>query len=45
MELQNKEDNHIENPFPVNNLFLIKGFVTGKNDFWRYVLGIFLAFT
>jgi len=45
MELQNKEDNHIENPFPFNNLFLIKGFVTGKNDFWRYVLGIFLAFT
>ena len=32
------------NPFPFNNLFLIKGYVTGKNDFWFYLLGIFAAF-
>ncbi len=33
-----------ENPFPFNNLFLIKGYVTGKNEFWQYILGIFAAF-
>lgn len=32
------------NPFPFNNLFLIKGHVTGINNFWMYLLGIFAAF-
>ncbi|MES2133692.1 MAG: CPBP family intramembrane glutamic endopeptidase [Bacteroidota bacterium] len=32
------------NPFPFNNLFLIKGYITGKNDFWMYLGGIFAAF-
>jgi membrane protease YdiL (CAAX protease family) len=43
------EDNSITepqnvNPFPFSNLFLLKGYVTGKNDFWRYLLGIVAAF-
>jgi membrane protease YdiL (CAAX protease family) len=43
------EDNSITepknvNPFPFTNLFLLKGYVTGKNDFWRYLLGIVAAF-
>lgn len=33
-----------ENPFYFNNLFLIKGYVTGKNEFWQYLLGIVAAF-
>ncbi|MBI3520262.1 MAG: CPBP family intramembrane metalloprotease [Bacteroidetes bacterium] len=33
-----------ENPFYFNNLFLIKGFVTGKNQFWHYLLGLSAAF-
>lgn len=32
-----------KNPFPFNNLFLIKGFVTGKNDFGYYLLSIAAA--
>lgn len=32
------------NPFPFNNLFLIKGYITGRNDFWMYTLGIAAAF-
>lgn len=31
------------NPFPFNNLFLIKGFVTGKNEWWMFLAGIFAA--
>lgn len=31
------------NPFPFNNLLLIKGYTTGKNEWWRYVLGILFA--
>jgi membrane protease YdiL (CAAX protease family) len=32
------------NPFPFNNLFLLKGYVTGKNEFWYYLVGIVAAF-
>lgn len=32
------------NPFPFSNLFLLKGYVTGKNEFWQYLLGIVAAF-
>ncbi len=32
------------NPFPFSNLFLLKGFVTGKNEFLQYLLGIVSAF-
>ena len=47
--LYSMEDNIITepkkaNPFPFSNLFLLKGYVTGKNDFWRYFLGIVAAF-
>ena len=42
------EQEHTEkpgaNPFPFNNLFLIKGYTTGRNDFWMYLLGILAAF-
>lgn len=44
MELQENSINKPENPFPFNNLFLIKGLVTGKNEFWHYLLGIVAAF-
>lgn len=42
------EQEHTEkpgaSPFPFNNLFLIKGYTTGRNDFWMYLLGILAAF-
>ena len=44
MELQENSINKPANPFPFNNLFLIKGLVTGKNEFWQYLLGIVAAF-
>lgn len=44
MELQENSINKPTNPFPFNNLFLIKGLVTGKNEFWHYLLGIVAAF-
>ena len=44
MELQENNINKPANPFPFNNLFLIKGLVTGKNEFWHYLLGIVAAF-
>ena len=44
MELQENSINKPQNPFPFNNLFLIKGLVTGKNEFWHYLLGIVAAF-
>ena len=44
MELQENSINKPANPFPFNNLFLIKGYVTGKNEFWHYLLGIVAAF-
>jgi hypothetical protein len=31
------------NPFPFSNLFLLKGYITGKNEFWQYLLGIVAA--
>ena len=44
MEIQENIELKNSNPFPFNNLFLIKGFVTGKNKLWQYVMGIFIAF-
>lgn len=44
MEPENSIAHKNINPFPFTNLFLLKGFVTGKNDFWRYLLGISAAF-
>jgi len=44
MELQENSINKPENPFPFNNLFLIKCLVTGKNEFWHYLFGIVSAF-
>ena len=44
MEMNDTLEQKNINPFPFSNLFLIKGFVTGKNDFWRYLLGIVIAF-
>ena len=44
MELPENIANKPSNPFPFNNLFLIKGFVTGKHEFWYYLLGIVSAF-
>ncbi len=44
MEPQENNINKPANPFPFNNLFLIKGLVTGKNEFWHYLLGIVAAF-
>lgn len=44
MEPQENSINMPSNPFPFNNLFLIKGYVTGKNEFWHYLLGIVAAF-
>jgi len=44
MELPQNTDTKSVNPFPFNNLFLIKGYVTGKNEFWMYVFGIIAAF-
>ena len=44
MELQENSADKPVNPFPFNNLFLIKGLVTGKNEFWHYLFGIVSAF-
>jgi membrane protease YdiL (CAAX protease family) len=44
MELQDKIETKPFNPFPFNNLFLIKGYVTGKNEGWRYLMGTIIAF-
>lgn len=44
MELEENSINKPANPFPFNNLFLIKGYVTGSNEFWQYLLGIIAAF-
>jgi len=45
MELSHHPEVKTGNPFPFNNLFLIKGYVTGKNDFLSYILGIVAAFS
>jgi membrane protease YdiL (CAAX protease family) len=44
MSLTEPQKNNDTNPFPFNNLFLIKGYVTGINNFWMYLLGMFAAF-
>ncbi len=44
METQENIEQKNVNPFPFNNLFLLKGYVTGKNEFWQYLLGIVVAF-
>ena len=33
-----------EPTIPFKNLFLVKGFVTGKNQLWMYLFGILAAF-
>lgn len=43
METQQHTDSKAGNPFPFNNLFLIKGFVTGKNEWWMYLCGFCAA--
>jgi membrane protease YdiL (CAAX protease family) len=45
MEINENTELPSSNPFPFNNLFLIKGYVTGKNQLWQYVLGILIAFS
>lgn len=40
MENEQTQSLETKNPFPFNNLFLIKGYTTGKNDFWMYMIGI-----
>lgn len=45
MEPQHNLEIKETNPFPFNNLFLIKGYVTGKNKFWQYLSGIVIAFS
>lgn len=44
METNNTIEEKNFNPFPFSNLFLLKGYVTGKNEFWQYLLGIVAAF-
>jgi membrane protease YdiL (CAAX protease family) len=44
METNNTIDENNANPFPFSNLFLLKGYVTGKNEFWQYLVGIVAAF-
>lgn len=43
MAVSQHTDPKSTNPFPFNNLFLIKGFVTGKNEWWMFLVGIFAA--
>lgn len=40
METNNTIEEKNVNPFPFSNLFLLKGYVTGKNEFWMYLVGI-----
>ncbi len=44
MEHEHIAEQKTVNPFPFSNLFLLKGYVTGKNDFWCYLVGISAAF-
>ena len=44
MQVNTEPEIKPSNPFPFNNLFLIKGYVTGKNNFGMYVGGVFAAF-
>lgn len=43
MAVPHDTDTKSSNPFPFNNLFLIKGYVTGKNEWWMYLCGFFAA--
>lgn len=45
MELQNDLNMEEVKPSPFNNRFLTKGFNSGKNEWWMYLLGILAAFT
>lgn len=45
MELQNDLNMEEVKPSPFNNRFLTKGFYSGKNEWWMYVLGVVAAFT
>lgn len=44
MEIQENTEHKSANSFPFNNLFLLKGYETGKNEFWMYLSGILAAF-
>lgn len=44
MEIQENTEHKSANLLPFNNLFLLKGYVTGKNEFWMYLSGILAAF-
>lgn len=44
MEIQENLDEKNISLFQFNNLFLLKGYTTGKNQFWQYLLGILAAF-
>jgi membrane protease YdiL (CAAX protease family) len=41
--MTNEDKVEIKNPFPFNNLFLIKGIATGNNSLGNYLLGITAA--
>ncbi|MBS1637499.1 MAG: CPBP family intramembrane metalloprotease [Bacteroidetes bacterium] len=41
--MESLETSEPEKLNPFNNLFLARGFYTGRNDWWIYILGIFLA--
>lgn len=43
MENEQTQSLETKNPFPFNNLFLIKGYTTGKNDVGYYLLSIAAA--
>ena len=43
MENEQTQSLETKNPFPFNNLFLIKGYTTGKNDIGYYLLSIAAA--
>ncbi len=44
MQIHSSTESKRSNPFPFNNLFLIKGYVTGQNQFWMYLGGVVAAF-
>ncbi len=43
MEIPQNTGTKSTNPFPFNNLFLIKGYITGKNEWWMYLVGVIIA--
>lgn len=44
MEIQTNISAELPKPSPFNNRFLTKGFYTGQNQWWMYVLGVLAAF-